>query len=169
MTASLAPQNARCNNSAAGEANISAVPIDDALRSVMILAWDEFAAVRSVRAVRVEYLCEPGICLYDLTIWVVTEGGYQERFCDYRVGQVAGRPKQWRCWARAHCTELFSALDFVMRTQERFLFAPDASRQGLIIVSPPTEQERVEARLWMQEVGGAEPAPPARARAAQVS
>ena len=149
-----------------GSANIRAVSIDDALRAVTILAWDDFAAVMSTRAVRIEYLCEPGIRLYELTIWVLTAGGYQERFCDYRLEQSAERPKEWRCWSRAHCTQLVDAVHFVMQNQERFRFAPGAPSHGIVIVSSPSAQERSEAGVWMKEIGAAELEPPVRARAA---
>jgi hypothetical protein len=49
--------------------------ITDAHRAVTILAWDDFAAITSTRAVHIEYLCEPGIRLYELTFWVLTAGG----------------------------------------------------------------------------------------------
>jgi hypothetical protein len=144
--------------------NLGAVPIEDVLRSAMILAWDEFSAITAPRAIRVEYLCEPGVRLDELTIWVLSAGGYQERFCDYQTGHVSGRPKEWRCWAKAHSAQLFSALDFIMRHQERFYFAPDAIAHGLIVVFPPPDQERAEAKLWLAAASGANPPPVVRAR-----
>jgi hypothetical protein len=150
----------------AGSADVGTVSIDDALRDFTILAWDDFAAYKSSRAVRIEYLCEPGIRLYELTIWVITAGGYQERFCDYRLAQSAERPEEWRCWTKAHCTQLVDALNLVMQTQKRFHFTPDAPSHGIVIVPSPSAQERSEARVWIEEIGAAESEPPVRARAA---
>jgi hypothetical protein len=59
---------------------------DDALRSAIIIVWDDFSAVAIPRAVRIEYLSQPGENLTELTVWLVSAGGYQDRICDYRAG-----------------------------------------------------------------------------------
>jgi hypothetical protein len=143
------------------------LPIDDALSFAMILAWDDFAEVAVPRAVRVEYLGEPGIPLDQLTVWLVTSGGYQERICDYRAPSLSEHSREWRCWTRLRSAKLVGAVDFIMRNQERFLRRADASPQGLIVVFAPTREQSAEAVAWMAGNGIATlPAAPPRARAA---
>jgi hypothetical protein len=126
--------------------------IEDALRSAMVQAWDDFATVAIPRVIRVEYLGEPGVPVDQLTVWLVSAGGYQERICDYRAG-LPSDGQGWRCWTRLHSTKLVGALDFIMRHQERFRRIADANPHGLIVVFPPTEEQRAEATAWAAEIG----------------
>jgi hypothetical protein len=143
------------------------VHIEEALRSTMIAAWDDFSTVAFPRAIRVEYQCEPGLRVDDLTIWLVREGGYQERVCDYRTGHTTRFQAEWRCWAKVHSSKLFGALDFIMRHQERFFLTPDGSRNGVLVIFPPTQPERAAADVWLAEINSSGPLAPAiRSRAA---
>jgi hypothetical protein len=143
--------------------NLGAVSIDDALRYALVAAWDDFAAIAPPKAVRVEYLREPSSCLENVTIGVLSPGGYQDGFCDYRSGQFSKHQREWRCWSKKHSPQLFRALDFAVRHQDYFLFARDASAHGVVIVFPPTPQERAEAQLGMTAVTDADFTPLQRA------
>jgi hypothetical protein len=146
---------------------VETIPIEEALRSAMIAAWDDLSILTPLRAIRVEYQCEPGIYIDNVTIWLVREGGYQERVCDYRTGHFSQSRAGWRCWAKIHSAKLLGALDIILRHQDCFLLAPDASRNGLLIVFPPTERERAAAAVWLTEANTNVPPPPRmRARAA---
>jgi hypothetical protein len=148
-------------------ANAALLPIDDALSFAMILAWDDFTEVGVPRAVRVEYLGERGVPLDQLTVWMVTAGGYQQRICDYRAPSLSEHSREWRCWTRLRSTRLVGAVDFIMRNQQRFARRSDASPQGLIVVFPPSLEESAEAVAWMETNGMATlPAASPRARAA---
>ena len=150
-------------------AKVETLQIDDALRSAMIQAWDDFMPVAVPRAIRVEYVGESGIPVDQLTVWLVSAGGYQERICDYRAGFSSDR-REWRCWTRLHSAKLVGALDFIMRNQERFLRVTGASPHGLVVVFPPTEEQRAEATAWAAEIGiFGWPLTTPRARAATVA
>lgn len=143
--------------------------IDDVLRSTMIHAWDDFSAAAAPHAIRVEYLGQPGVPFDELTIWLVSAGGYQERICDYRIGPSLHHSIEWRCWTRIHSARLVGALDFIMRHQERFRRTAGANLHGVIVVFPPTQEDRAEAAAWMARIGVAvSPPAVARARAAAV-
>ena len=127
--------------------------IEDAFRAAMVRAWDDFSALTAPRAIRVEYLNERGSALDQLTVWLVSTGGYQDRICDYRAGSAAHEPRVWQCWTRLRSAKLVGALNFIMRNQERFTRAADASHCGVIVVFPPTDEQRAEAATWAAGIG----------------
>jgi hypothetical protein len=148
---------------------VETIPIEKALRSAMIATWDELSIVTPPRAIRVEYQCEPGVCIDNVTIWLVREGGYQERVCDYRTGHFSQSRAEWRCWAKIRSAKLVGALDSILRHQEHFLLALDARPNGLLVVFPPTERERSAAAVWLAEANNNNSVPQSlrvRARAA---
>ena len=124
------------------------LPVDEALALAVIQAWDNFSAAAIPQAIRVEYLSEPGFLVVQLTVWIVTTGGYQERICDYRAATATSRPHEWRCWTRLHSPRLTAAMDFIVRNQERFFRPAPAIPNGLVVVFPPTDEERGEAAAW---------------------
>ena len=141
------------------------LPIDDALSLAIIQAWDELSVVTMPHAIRVEYLGEAGLAVAQLTVWLVSGGGYQERICDYRLAAASDRPPEWRCWTRLRSPRLTAVVDFIVRNQKRFSRPPSANPSGLVVVFPPTAEQRAEAASWIAGNGLERPAVP-RARAA---
>ena len=45
-------------------------------------------------------------------------------------------------------------LDFIMKNQDQFTHPPDAFRDGLVLIAPPTRDERTEAANWMRVFHG---------------
>ncbi len=56
-------------------------------------------------------------------------------------------------WA-AECTKELN-LDFIMKNQSQFTRPVDACRDALVLVYPPTEDDRAEAATWMSGNYGA--------------
>jgi len=104
--------------------------------------------------VRVEYRCEPGTSLDYLSVWSVRAAGEQYLVCDYRTSTSSARPGGVRFRNGHDSDELAQTLDFIMKNQDQFTRPADARRDGLILIDPPTEGERIEASSWMGKVHG---------------
>ena len=48
--------------------------LDEAFEFAVVLAWEDLAKVSKPRAVRIEYLCEPGTAVDYLSVWSVRAG-----------------------------------------------------------------------------------------------
>jgi hypothetical protein len=49
---------------------------------------------------------------------------------------------------------LGQSLDFIMKNQDQFARPSDACRNGLVLIHPPTGDQRVEATIWRAESHG---------------
>jgi len=127
--------------------------IDKAFRYAVTLAWEKFETTKP-RAIRVEYLCEPGAALNHLSVWSVRAGGYQDLLFDYRAWISSTDPA---CFANGHYPEgLARTIDFIMQHQHQFTRPADASRHGLVLIYPPDGDDRIEATTWIREVQSTE-------------
>ena len=124
--------------------------LDKTLQLAVVLAWEDLIKIDVPCMVRVEYQCEPGTSLDYVSIWRVTAGGYQELVCDYWTSTSAAHPSGM-CFRGKHQSEqLTGALDFIMKNQDQFTRPADACRDGLVLIYPPTADERSEASSWMR-------------------
>ena len=56
------------------ETNSSLLELDKAFQYAVTLAWEDLMTPIEPRAIRVEYLCEPGSALDHLSVWSVRAG-----------------------------------------------------------------------------------------------
>jgi hypothetical protein len=128
--------------------------LDKALEFAVILAWEDLMKSAPPCSVRVEYRCEPGTSLDYLGVWSVRAAGDQYLVCDYRTLTSSARPGGVRFENGHHSDKLAQTLDFIMKNQDRFTRRADACRDGLVLIYPPTGDERTEAASWMRGVHG---------------
>lgn len=126
------------------------IGIDKALQYAVTFAWEELQATKP-RSIRVEYLCEPGAALNQLSVWSARAGGYQDLVFDYSAWTSSPRPEGARL-AEGHPAGLPRTLDFIMQHQNRFTRPADAGRHGLVLVYPPREDDRTEAATWIRGI-----------------
>lgn len=127
------------------------IGIDQAFRYAVTLAWEEFKTTKP-RAIRVEYLCEPGAALNHLSLWSVKAGGYQDLVFDYEAWTSSTHSGGAR-FADGHYPEgLAHTLDFIMQHQNQFTRPADAGRPGLVLIYPPDGDDRIEAATWVRGV-----------------
>lgn len=129
--------------------------LDKALEFAVILAWEDLAKTATPFSVRVEYRSELGTLLDYLSIWSVRAEGHQYLVCDYWTWTSQAHPSGIRFRNGHHSDQLAQALDFIMKNQDQFTRPPDAFRNGLVLIDPPAEGERTEARAWMIGLQGA--------------
>ena len=126
--------------------------LDQALRYAVILAWEDLMNSTEPRAVRVEYLFEPGTALDHLSVWSVGAGGYQDLVCDYWTWGSLAHPSGARFGSTYYSDKLVQTLVFVMKHQGQFTRPDDAGRDGLVQIHPPNAEDRTEAATWMRVV-----------------
>jgi len=124
--------------------------LDKTFQFAVIQAWEDLMKTDVPCLVRVEYQCEPGAPLDYVSIWLVRDGGYQELVCDYWTSTTSAHPSGVRFRDTHHSEQLTEALDFIMKNQDQFTRPPDACRNGLVLIYPPTEDEQSEAGSWMR-------------------
>lgn len=129
--------------------------LDKALELAVILAWEDLAKTATPCSVRVEYRSEPGTLLDYLGVWSVRTEGYQFLVCDYWTWPSQAHPSGIRFTNRHHSDRLAQSLDFIMKNQDQFTRPPDAFRDGLILIDPPTEVELTQLAPWMIGLQGA--------------
>jgi len=129
--------------------------LDKALEFAVILAWEDLMKVANPRSARVEYRCEPGTSLDYLSVWSVRTGGEQDLVCDYWTQTSSAHPSGVRFSNRFDSDRLGQTLDSIPMNQNQFTRPADACRDGLVLVHPPTGDERTEAVTWMSGLHGA--------------
>jgi hypothetical protein len=130
--------------------NSSLLEIDRAFQYAVTLAWDDLMTPIEPRAIRVEYLWEPGSSLDHLSVWSVRTGGYQDLVCDFRASASLAHPSGACFGNRRSSDKLAATLDFVMKNQGQFTRPTDAGRHGLVLIYPPDANDRAEAAAWMK-------------------
>jgi hypothetical protein len=128
--------------------------LDKTLQFAVILAWEELMKTNARGLIRVEYPREPGTFLDYASIWLVRDNGIQNLICDYWTSASSAHPSGVRFRNSYYSEKLTVALDFIMRNQDQFLRSGDACRDGLVLIYPPTEEERSEAASWMETIRG---------------
>jgi len=128
--------------------------LNKAFNLAVILAWEDLMKVSKSPLVRVEYQREPGISLDFLRVWAAMLGGSNDLVCDYWTWASLAHASGVRFTNGYHSDTLARTLDFIMRNQDQFTRPVDACRDGLVLIYPPTEDERIEASNWRGEVQG---------------
>ena len=124
--------------------------LDKALQYAVTLAWEDLMKPIEPRAIRVEYLYEPGSPLDHLSVWSVRAGGYQDLVCDFRASASVTHPSG-ACFGNRHSSDkLAETLDFVMKNQGQFTRAADAGQHGLVLIYTPDANDRREAATWIK-------------------
>jgi len=129
--------------------------LDKVFEFAVILAWEDLMKVSEACSVRVEYRGEPGTSLDYVSVWSAKAGGYQDLVCDYWTWTSSAHPSGVRFRNGHHSDQLAQTLDFIMKNQEKFTRLTDACLDGLILIYPPSGDERAEAATWMKRVNGA--------------
>jgi len=129
--------------------------LDKALKFAVILAWEDLMKVTNLWSARVEYRCGPGTSLDYLNVWSVGAGGQQDLVCDYWTWTSPAQPSGVRFSSRFHSDQLGQTLDFILMNRGQFTRPADAGRDGLVLIYPPTGDERAEAATWTSRVHGA--------------
>jgi len=131
------------------------VELDKAFKLAVDLRWEDLMKVTQPCSARVEYQREPGTSLDYLSVWSVRAGGYQDPVCDRWTRTSSAHPRGVGFRNKHDSDRLAQTLDFVMKNQGQFTHRTDACRHGLVLIDPPTEDERAEAATLMREIHGA--------------
>jgi len=131
--------------------------LDKALGLAVILGWDDLKKVSDPCSARVEYRCEPGTSLDYLNVWSVDPEGRQNKVCEYWTGTSPADPSGVHFSNSYDSEQLTQALDFILMNQDQFTRRADACRDGLVLIYPPTEDERAEAATWIKGIHGSAP------------
>jgi len=128
----------------------SPVELDRAFHYAVTLAWEDLMKPIEPRAIRVEYLSEPGSPLDYLTVWSVRAGGYQDLVCDFQSSASLAHPSG-ACFGNRHSSgQLAASLGFIMKNQGQFTRPADAGPHGLVLIHAPDADDRKEAAAWMK-------------------
>ena len=127
---------------------------DKAFQFALILAWEDLMKVSKPCSARVEYLCEPGTALDYVSVWSVRASGQQDLVCDYWTWPSSAHPSGVR-FRNGYCSDqLARMIDLIMNNPDQFTRGLDACRHGLVLIHPPTREDRTEAVTWMAGIQG---------------
>jgi hypothetical protein len=125
---------------------------DKALRLAVILSWDDILKVPNSSSVRLEYQQEAGTSLDSLSVWSDRPKGNQFLICNCRTTTTSAHPAGTRFANGYHSDRLAQNLDFIMKNQNEFTYPADAGRNGLVLIYPPSGEDRTEAAAWMSGI-----------------
>jgi hypothetical protein len=128
--------------------------LDTTFQFAAILAWKDLMKATEPRSVRIEYRADPGTPLDYVSVWSAKGGGYQDLVCDYWTWTSSAHASGVRFTNGYHSDTLALTLDFILKNQDQFTRPVDACRDGLVVIHPPTEDERTEASRWKREARG---------------
>jgi hypothetical protein len=134
------------------ETHSSGVELDKAFQYAVTLAWEDLMTPIEPRAIRVEYLCEPGSPLDHLSVWSVRAGGYQDLVCDFRASASLAHPNGASFGNKHSSDKLAASLGFIIKNQGQFTRSADAGRHGLVLIHAPDADDRREAATWTNKV-----------------
>jgi len=124
--------------------------LDKAFQYAVTLAWEDLMTPIEPRAIRIEYLWEPGSPLDHLSVWSVRAGGYQDLVCDFRASASLAHPSG-ACFGNRHASDkLAETVGFIMKNQGQFTRPVDAGRHGLVLIHAPDADDRREAAAWIK-------------------
>ncbi len=131
--------------------------LDKAFEFAVILAWEDLVKVSDPCSVRVEYLCQPGTPLDQVTVWSTGAQGYQYRVCDYWTSTALNHDSG-ASFGNRYCSDrLAETLGLIMTNQGGFTRPAGTCRDGLALIYPPTDDDRAEAGIWLSEMHRAHP------------
>lgn len=130
------------------------VELDRAFGLAVMLAWGDLAKVSQPSSVRLEYRCEPGVPLDQVSVWSTGARGNQHRVCDYWTSAALSHPHGAQFRNGYSSDQLARALDLVMKNQDQFTRPVDACCDGLALIYPPSDHDRAEAASWIAGAAG---------------
>jgi hypothetical protein len=131
---------------------ISTVSLDEVLTNAVRMHWQEFGASNGT-LLHIEYHRLPlNNGLEYLKVWSSTVYGTWDLVCQYwMVGDHRGRPKGITFHPPFYSANLGQVFGAIMQNQSCFIDSAVPTRDGMIQVSPPTEEESQAARSSMQK------------------
>jgi hypothetical protein len=133
---------------------IKRIPIDRVLESAVVLSWNDLAKGSHPGIVHVEYGTAPEPSLQYLKIWLSKAPGKLDLFCQYWITLGSSPvPAAGLTFGNGYySSDLKQMLAHLMRHQDNF---PDPlsgkSGVNLILVQPPTEDDRLQAGACIRE------------------
>lgn len=133
---------------------IKRIPIDRALESAVVLSWNDLVKGSHPGIVHVEYGTAPEPSLQYLKIWLSKAPGKWDLFCQYWITLGSSpTPAAGLTFGNGYySSDLKQMLGHLMRHQDNF---PDPlsgkSGVNLILVPPPTEDDRLQAGACIRE------------------
>ena len=121
------------------------------LESAIVVSWADFMRGTHIGSIHIEYGFAANGTLDGLQVLSSRARGYWLLACEY-----------WMSASRVHCAgihfengyrseNLAHVLDSVMQHQTAFALPANHGRQGLLQIPAPTEEERVEAAVSVNE------------------
>jgi hypothetical protein len=136
------------------QASIKRIPIDRVLESAVVLSWNDLVKRSHRGIVHVEYGTAPEPSLQYLKIWLSKATGTWDLFCQYWItlGSLQAPAAGLTFGNGYFSSDLKQMLAHLMRHQDNF---PDPlsgkSGVSLILVHPPTEDDRLQAGACIKE------------------
>jgi hypothetical protein len=130
----------------------SIMELDKAFHLAVVQGWDDLTKKKGILSARVEYISKPGTPLEHLGVWTTKAWGDCDLVCDYWMQKSSAHPVGVSFWNGFYSSELASSLDFIMKNQDQFTRSASGCSAGLVLIKPPTEDEKAEGGVWMKEL-----------------
>jgi hypothetical protein len=125
------------------------VQIERILESAVVLSWEDLVHPSQTGLIQIEYAA--GARLPYLKIWQLTARGEWRLVCEYWMARVPAAPDDGMMFGNDyHSAGLAEMLEFIMEHQESFVVPVATPATGLILVTPPTNPEKLAARACMR-------------------
>jgi hypothetical protein len=131
--------------------------LNKAFQLAVVQGWDDLIKKKGVQSARVEFISKPGTPVDHLGVWASKAWGDCDLVCDYWTQKSSGHSAGASFWNGFSSKELAGALDFIMKHQGQFERSASGCSEGLVLIDPPTSDERIEATDWIKKLRGLSP------------
>jgi hypothetical protein len=126
-------------------------PIEEALRSAVIVSWSELIRSGLAGSIHVEYDFTSGGGLDCLQVWTSKKKGYWLLACTFRMSVSESHGTGIHFDNGYYSERLADNLRVLMHHQDAFLPAANPGRRGVFQIASPTQDENVAANALMDE------------------
>jgi len=131
---------------------VGTLRLDRTLESAVQASWNELMPVTDTASIQVEYRIESDGALQYLRIWASTKRGYWNLVCEQWITAAWSHVSGLQFSEGYYSEALGRFLEIVARHQRAFHNVSGTCRNGLLLISPPTEDESREARCLIADV-----------------
>jgi hypothetical protein len=128
------------------------VSLEDMIRNTVVASWRDLMPDDGSSQLHVEYhRTAPNEEVQYLKVWAAEGKGGWKLVCEYWVPTISDRPVKGLAFCKPFYSENFEhLLAAVFENQKTFSDLQEQTRDGLIQISSPTEDERAAALTFIQ-------------------
>ncbi len=134
---------------------VGTLQLDHTLEGAVQASWNELMPTAKAGSIQVEFQVEDDGGLQYLKVWASTKRGYWNLVCEQWITPGWSHVPGLQFCEGYYSEALAHFLEIIARHQKVFISLSGTDRNGLLLISPPTEDESRQARRLIADVAAA--------------